>query len=440
MAKGGNLGEMEQRAGTEAQSRHRRTIQSGRRARPRLRIAGLLLLGSIALLVGCAKPKTAEVRQPEPEAPAIGLKSQEALDRKTVARAQRGLTDLGYQPGPVDGLMGPRTRTAIRTYQKSAGLPATGMLSRRLVERIEAEGKALARSATPAAPAPEAPRAARHDAGLPLYEVGSTYVYSDGRIETVVGLKGDLVRWQRQDGTRFSAHRNFLLGPTYWQSGRERGTKALNSAPGHLWPRETGAAVAYSADIQVQLRDAPADLNRWQENWRCRFDGNEELTVAAGPFETLRFTCLRDASEERPALERVWSYAPAVGHYVQLTEKSTGDGQQRQVELVAIQPNAGSWPAIVRSALGRALVRVLERSDTDASVPWASSGIETVISLRATSDLRRLAGQPCRSYLQVWRDSTGERRYPGAACRSAPGRWAIPGLSQENEGQLAVSN
>ena len=389
--------------------------------------------------MGCAQPKTARTPQPAPETAVSQQESPETLDRKTVARAQRALTGLGYQPGPVDGLMGPRTQAAIRAFQEAAGLPATGELSAALVTRIEAENAARAEVAAPAAPAPQAPRAARHDADLPLYEVGSTFVYSDGRIETVVGLKGDLVRWQRQDGTRFSAHRNFLLGPTYWQSGRERGTKALDPAPGSLWPRVAGSAVAYSADIQVQLRDASASLSRWQENWRCRYDGREALTVAAGPFETLRFTCLRDAAEDRPALERIWYYAPAVRHYVRLTEKTADDGQQRQVELVAIQPSAGAWPAIVRAALGRALVRVLENADTDAVVPWASSGVESDISLSATSDLRPVDGRPCRSYLQVWRDGEGVRRFPGAACRSAPGRWAIPGLPDGNEGQLAVS-
>lgn len=432
---------MEKRAGTRAQAGHRPERQCGRTA-PLRRVALLLLLGSIGLLAACAQPKPARVPPPESQTTAPLQESRERLDRKEVARAQRALTDLGYRPGPVDGLMGPKTRSAIRAFQEAAGLPVTGKLTRALVTRIEAEQAARASLETPDAPAapdPEIPRA-RHDAPLPLYEVGSTYVYSDGRVETVVGIKGDLVRWQRPDGTRFSAHRNFLTGPTYWQTGRERGTKALDPPPARLWPRVAGAAVAYSADIQVQLRDASASLSRWQEDWRCIYDGTEALVVAAGPFQTLRFTCLRDATEGRPALERIWHYAPAVRHYVRLMEKTPDDGQQREVELVAIQPSAGAWPAIVRAALGRALVRVLEGADTGAAVPWASSGVESDISLSATSDLRPLEGRPCRSYLQVWRDSAGERRYPGAACRSAPGRWAIPGLAGGEEGQLAVSN
>ena len=42
------------------------------------------------------------------------------------------LTELGYDPGPADGLMGRRTRAAIRTYQLHSDLPVTGAPSQSL--------------------------------------------------------------------------------------------------------------------------------------------------------------------------------------------------------------------------------------------------------------------------------------------------------------------
>ena len=39
---------------------------------------------------------------------------------------QQRLADLGYKPGKVDGLMGPRTRTAIRAFERDHGMPQTG--------------------------------------------------------------------------------------------------------------------------------------------------------------------------------------------------------------------------------------------------------------------------------------------------------------------------
>jgi peptidoglycan hydrolase-like protein with peptidoglycan-binding domain len=46
-----------------------------------------------------------------------------------VSRAQEELQELGYNPGPVDGIMGPRTRRALRQYQRDYNLPATGALN-----------------------------------------------------------------------------------------------------------------------------------------------------------------------------------------------------------------------------------------------------------------------------------------------------------------------
>lgn len=53
--------------------------------------------------------------------------------RKIVADAQRLLTELGYRPGPVDGMMGPKTCNAILTFQTDNGLPTDGLATRTLL-------------------------------------------------------------------------------------------------------------------------------------------------------------------------------------------------------------------------------------------------------------------------------------------------------------------
>jgi hypothetical protein len=45
-----------------------------------------------------------------------------------VAQVQELLEAAGFHPGPIDGVLGPRTRRALRHYQASQGLPATGAL------------------------------------------------------------------------------------------------------------------------------------------------------------------------------------------------------------------------------------------------------------------------------------------------------------------------
>jgi hypothetical protein len=46
----------------------------------------------------------------------------------SVANAQKTLNELGYSVGPVDGLMGPKTRAAITQFQVASEIPATGQL------------------------------------------------------------------------------------------------------------------------------------------------------------------------------------------------------------------------------------------------------------------------------------------------------------------------
>jgi Putative peptidoglycan binding domain len=43
-----------------------------------------------------------------------------------IGQAQDRLKAAGFNPGPLDGVLGPRTKEALRRYQASQGLPATG--------------------------------------------------------------------------------------------------------------------------------------------------------------------------------------------------------------------------------------------------------------------------------------------------------------------------
>ncbi len=54
-----------------------------------------------------------------------------------VARAQTLLNGLGYDVGPPDGLIGSRTRTAVKLFQNRNGLAETGEISIPLVTQLE---------------------------------------------------------------------------------------------------------------------------------------------------------------------------------------------------------------------------------------------------------------------------------------------------------------
>ena len=53
-----------------------------------------------------------------------------------VEELQRVLKDVGYNPGPIDGRMGHRTRSAVKGFQKAKGLKVSGYVDKRTWEEL----------------------------------------------------------------------------------------------------------------------------------------------------------------------------------------------------------------------------------------------------------------------------------------------------------------
>ena len=58
------------------------------------------------------------------------------LGREQIKKAQQALSRLGYEPGPADGVYGPRTSAAVKSYQQQEKLPITGLLTPDLIQRL----------------------------------------------------------------------------------------------------------------------------------------------------------------------------------------------------------------------------------------------------------------------------------------------------------------
>jgi peptidoglycan hydrolase-like protein with peptidoglycan-binding domain len=49
---------------------------------------------------------------------------------------QQALKDKGHDPGSIDGIMGQRTKEALRSFQQKEGLQATGTLDTQTAEKL----------------------------------------------------------------------------------------------------------------------------------------------------------------------------------------------------------------------------------------------------------------------------------------------------------------
>ena len=53
-----------------------------------------------------------------------------------IKEVQQALKDKGYDPGPVDGVMGAKTKDAIKSFQSASNLPATGSLNAQTADKL----------------------------------------------------------------------------------------------------------------------------------------------------------------------------------------------------------------------------------------------------------------------------------------------------------------
>src|SRR5579859_2692601 len=57
-----------------------------------------------------------------------------------VSEAQQALNDKGFNAGPVDGVAGPKTQAALKQFQQSQGLQASGKLDQQTLSALESSG------------------------------------------------------------------------------------------------------------------------------------------------------------------------------------------------------------------------------------------------------------------------------------------------------------
>lgn len=388
-----------------------------------------------------APPEPEQAPLPEPAPPAAGPTREEVL------AVQSGLVELGYNPGQTDGIIGPLTTEAIKAYQKKAGLNPDGRITQLLIVSLaaaprpeiapEPETSVVVESPPDTEPQVEpeinpeveAPVVAVNveNAGIPpLYNAGDAYVWSNGRVETVVRVAGNKLFWRVDNGVRFTADRNFLIPPSSWAGPRGAGESDAQLGAGKTWPLTAGSPIAFEVDDNGQL-----------ESWRCRDTGTEHKVVPAGQFDVVALTCDRDRAPPGEWVRRIWYYAPTVRHYVARTDVMPS-GSRISKELVGIRPGAEDWPPAVRAGLDRAVKDALEGLPEGSESLWSSTMVKDEFVIRPGPRYDTGGGRSCRTFALTTHSAGVFRTYPALACISGEDRiWRIPGGDENGPGDAS---
>ena len=86
--------------------------------------------------VALVEPASSEVNLADARRGARQLELPGCMTCADIAALQSKLASLGHSPGPIDGIIGPLTRAAIRSYQQAEGLPVDGLASEALLENL----------------------------------------------------------------------------------------------------------------------------------------------------------------------------------------------------------------------------------------------------------------------------------------------------------------
>jgi peptidoglycan hydrolase-like protein with peptidoglycan-binding domain len=111
-----------------------------------------------------------------------------------VAGIQKALQKLGFDPGKIDGIMGPHTQAAIKQFQQANGLAADGIVGPKTQAALAKalQGGAAGGAPAPAAPAGGAPAAPPSPAGDVVAKKGTEFnlaIYQAARQNVITGVK-----------------------------------------------------------------------------------------------------------------------------------------------------------------------------------------------------------------------------------------------------------
>jgi len=277
-------------------------------------------------------------------------------------------------------------------------------------------------------------------APLPHYQVGTKFIYSNGTWEKVVETGPDWVKWVNQNKNISTGSPDITYKRTNWQTSRRQGSRTFNQVKywlgtpaSTLWPLAAGNVTTFDESGIWYAEDG--EEHRYNSFWRCKVEGTETVSVAAGDFETWKITCARYPDNlrypgSRAREYRTWNYAPVIGHWVLEIRDYNGFKSNRRKELIAVVPdlNAVTSDEDEIRQVRKQFQNVLEGRRKNMPYILAGAKSDLAVTITPKKTFRRTGGAVCRQYVQNITVEGSDHDYFGIACRGPGGGWRIPRL------------
>ena len=131
-----------------------------------MKLSHILIAGTAFLSFGALAEGTKAMQDRQARSASSATSEEEPWfkDRgpHIIRQAQQMLKDAGHNPGPIDGILGPRTEQALKDFQQAQGIEATGELDLHTLASLGEEAAGV--GATPGS-APERAVGSSRDSG-----------------------------------------------------------------------------------------------------------------------------------------------------------------------------------------------------------------------------------------------------------------------------------
>ncbi len=275
---------------------------------------------------------------------------------------------------------------------------------------------------------------------LPTYRTGVTFLYSDGKSETVEAVRDDQVVWRDNRDRISTGSRDFTLRRLQWETKTRRGTRQHRPssdllgqpARAYLWPLSEGNKASYIETGRWQKKKG--EWRTSKVRWQSEVLGRERIRTMAGEFNTWKITAYRYSEGNvygRPPRQkeiRTWYYAPEVGHYVRYEKDFLGHKPNRSVDLVAVRPSVDHLNVQLKSVIADNFQAALENTRGGNKLLWRSPEQSASGMTQPLNTFRGTDKRDCRNYAQKIKIENDNATYYGMACRSEDGQWEIPGF------------